>query len=363
MTTRNDKIDVIVPFLLPPFLGGTETVLKTLYDLSDEEMGLRYILPFAVKDHPLLPVFDGKNTEQIITPIRFKNLTLVKLWGIVYLLFFMLRPSTKYVVILSPKYIKYASMINKVRRRKLVIISWLHFSLTHEFTDVKEIFLLADYHLAISTGIKRQLVEIGVPEQRIFVIYNPIFKKEKTILHPETAEFVYTGRMQIGHQKNLGELIEALTLIGEANWHFTFIGDGIDMNAIQTKVHENGLQDKITFVGWVKDPWGEMPAISASILTSKYEGLPMALLEAISYGVPVIAPDIPTGPEDVISPDNGYLYEAGNVRQLANDMLDLIDNPDKFVPLKVKESIQKFYISAYYDTLQAAWTVIRRDEE
>ena len=59
----------------------------------------------------------------------------------------------------------------------------------------------------------------------------------------------------------------------------------------------------ITWHGWVDKPWEKINSASCTLLLSKFEGFPMVILESLSYGIPVISSDCPTGPEDLIIDD------------------------------------------------------------
>lgn len=65
-------------------------------------------------------------------------------------------------------------------------------------------------------------------------------------------------------------------------------------------------------------------------MSSRYEGMPMVLLEAMSYGLPVVSFACPCGPKDVISDgSDGFLCEDGNIKELANAVLILIRNAEQ----------------------------------
>ncbi|MGQ0911687.1 glycosyltransferase [Acinetobacter baumannii] len=117
-----------------------------------------------------------------------------------------------------------------------------------------------------------------------------------------------------------------------------------------------GIDHKIIFKGWFDQPWDYIEDASCLILASQYEGLPLVLAEAISYGIPCISSDCKFGPEDIIIPSvNGGLFEVGNVDQLAHMMEKFIENPFDFrssKEIEVKNSISKLYEENYFKNLK-----------
>ncbi|WP_349516863.1 glycosyltransferase [Leuconostoc mesenteroides] len=346
-------VDFIVPAFLPPYWGGTETVLKTLekkYSESpDKRIKINFIIPFNSTEGY---IFNNKQENHFYPTARFKSKRLVKLIGLLYLVNYFFRTKTDEIIIISPNIIdlaKFCSFFN----RKYKIVSWVHFSLSHRFSNRQKTFNKADYHMAISSGIKKQLVNMGIEKEKISVIYNPISKKEKTIPQSKVASFVYVGRVQFLKQKNLQELIRACSIFNEkvSEWNLSIFGDGSDIEMVKRLVSDLGLSEHIEFMGWSDDPWIDIDSATALIMTSTYEGLPMASLEALSYGIPVISSDIETGPDDEINPMNGKLYELGNVEKLAELMLELSNQNSFYSRDNVKKSIKKFYSDEYFSNL------------
>ena len=209
--------------------------------------------------------------------------------------------------------------------------------------------LSAHQYLAISTGIKRQLMELGITEDKIALIFNPIYRQEKVIANTATHNhFIYIGRLTFKKQKNLKELIDAFSLI-DRPYHVTLIGDGEDRPVIADYIKSKQLEDKIEITKhWVKDPWAEINNVDALVLSSAYEGFGMVLAEALSYGVPCISSNCATGPEDIIDDGvTGYLYEPSNVEALKDKILNIMDNKLSYTSSQLKASIDPMYIDNY----------------
>ena len=109
-----------------------------------------------------------------------------------------------------------------------VIFAWPHFSLEHK--KHAECVTWADYHLAISSGIARQMAARGVDEQRISLVYNPVAVKSTIIPAPapgEPAVFLYVGRMKFEGQKRIKDLLDGVSRL-KGEWRLHVIGDGSD---------------------------------------------------------------------------------------------------------------------------------------
>ena len=219
-----------------------------------------------------------------------------------------------------------------------------------------KLFKLCDYHLAISSGIQHQLQGLGISPHRIFLVYNPIDPQEKLIPRTNgyTKEFVYIGRLQSKGQKNLTELISILGATTAYPWHLRVIGAGDDEATLKRQAKDAGIAERITWLGWQSQPWAGLDEVDLLFLTSKFEGLPMILAEAMSYGVPCFSADSPTGPEDIIKDGaNGTLYTPGNVTQAHEKLVGFFEKKTTYLsPEEVQMTITKMYTQQYLATLK-----------
>lgn len=233
------------------------------------------------------------------------------------------------------------------------LFSWVHFSLAHK--KHADCIVHADYHLAISSGIKAQIAARGVDPQRIFTVFNPVERQARTIPRPAPGEgcaFLYMGRMKFEGQKRIKDLLDALSQV-KGEWRLHVVGDGSDMQRCQAYGRELGIDSRIVWHGWQADPWGyvreRIGSVSALLLTSAFEGLGMTLLEAMSYGVYCVSSDCPWGPADIIREGcNGELYKPGDLRCLQTISQRVVDDGVSADPHDIKQSIETFYVENYY---------------
>ncbi|MBU7003677.1 glycosyltransferase [Pediococcus pentosaceus] len=347
---KTNYVDVIIPFFTPPFIGGTETVIRSWekHLIGDiREVKARFINVFQYKQDDFLENYRG---SKISYGKLFSSQNLVKKMGLIYLIYHLSVTKADTIIVLSPKYIKLAFYIRKILKKKYKIISWMHFSLSRMFVNEREAFLLADYHFAISSGIKKQLQDFGVKSDKISVVYNPIKKVKKVVKVSARPRFLYVGRLEVKNQKNLNEMLKAIAEFKKSynDVLLEIWGDGIEREKLERIVRKLKIEDNVVFKGRVSNPWEKISEGTALLLTSTFEGLPMSILEALSSGLPVISSDIETGPRDEINNENGKLYKLGDIHQLVNKMEFVYTNPQKYPRKGVKESITKFYEENYY---------------
>lgn len=253
-------------------------------------------------------------------------------------------------------------LVNKARRKsgtRFVLFSWPHFSLDHK--KHADCITWADYHLAISSGIKQQMMARGIDEKEITVVYNPVSRKKEIIPGPETDEpavFLYVGRMKFEGQKRIKDLLEGLSR-AEGEWRLHVIGDGSDFEKCQAYGQTLGIDSRITWHGWQVTPWdvvkNDIRNVSALLLTSSFEGFPMTLLEAMSYGLPCISSDCMSGPRDMIKPGiNGDLYPPGDINRFVSLLNPVIAGKTRYNHNLIPATIDLFYDDVYFQNLQSA---------
>lgn len=113
------------------------------------------------------------------------------------------------------------------------------------------------------------------------------------------------------------------------DWKWLLCGDGPERDALDRAVREAGLSENIILCGSVKDMESMYRSAAMYVLTSEMEGLPMVLLEAKSYGLPIVSFDIETGPGDIVRDGvNGYLVPSGDTETMADRICRLIEETE-----------------------------------
>jgi glycosyltransferase involved in cell wall biosynthesis len=125
---------------------------------------------------------------------------------------------------------------------------------------------------------------------------------------------VAAGRLT--HQKGFDLLIDAFTPVALANpgWELHIYGKGPDRRMLQTMIRERGIGRQARLMGWTDRLDQVLSEAAVFALSSRYEGLPLVGIEAMSKGLPLVAFDCPRGPRELVRDEqNGYLVANGDV--------------------------------------------------
>ncbi len=166
-------------------------------------------------------------------------------------------------------------------------------------------------------------------QKRSIVIFNPVGQKiyasDRSLA---TQNIVTVGRME--KQKNHRMLIEAFSMISDAypEENLIIYGDGPLRNDLISYIDELGLSDRIKLPGNISDVDTALSKAKVFVLSSDYEGMPNALMEAMAMGVPCISTDCPCGgPKMLIeSEQQGILTPCKDATALSDKLRYILDN-------------------------------------
>ncbi|MFH1778036.1 MAG: glycosyltransferase family 4 protein [Candidatus Omnitrophota bacterium] len=114
---------------------------------------------------------------------------------------------------------------------------------------------------------------------------------------------------------------------------FILVGDGILRKKIEQRIRQYNLEGKIILTGWRRDVPEILSVMDVFVLTSKWEGLPVAIMEAMYMGVPVVANCVDGVQELVQDKVTGYLVSPGDIEGMANRVVELLANDKKRITL------------------------------
>jgi len=198
--------------------------------------------------------------------------------------------------------------------------------------------------------------------KRLMVIANPVEHKKPVIVKQKTdpaVTFLFLGR--IADHKGIFDLLEVIikeqsSLRGRSRF---LVGGNHEVDRLKKMIAEGGVEDIVEYIGWVQDDEKDHYFNSADyfILPTYHEGMPMTILEALSYGKPVISTPVGSIPEVIEHNSNGYLFPPGDKRQLQEILFEVINNPSKyacmrqeamnaakrFYPESIKTELEKLY--------------------
>jgi glycosyltransferase involved in cell wall biosynthesis len=136
----------------------------------------------------------------------------------------------------------------------------------------------------------------------------------------------------LNRRKGFDRLLRAWALLApdHPDWTVEIFGAGPGHDTLDALAHRLGLRRSVRLRGHSPKLLDELTRASLFAMTSRREGFPMVLLEAMSVGLPVVAYDCPTGPRDIVSDDvDGYVVPDGRTRLMAEALGRLMDDDDR----------------------------------
>lgn len=194
---------------------------------------------------------------------------------------------------------------------------------------IRRFYPWADGIITVADGVTDDLVQVaGIPREHIRTIYNPVVrpgldeKAHAPLDHPwfkpkEPPVLLAAGRLTA--QKDFPTLIQAFAKVHQTQpVRLLILGEGEDRPVLEELINALGLDEDVSLPGYAENPYAYMSRASAFVLSSRWEGLPGVLIEALYCGVPLIATDCPSGPHEILRGGRyGQLVPVGNVRALA----------------------------------------------
>lgn len=183
---------------------------------------------------------------------------------------------------------------------------------------------------AMMADLERSL---GVPASKLRRIYNPAPDAEalgdlRSCRNPfQDTERPIVACGRLSHQKGFDLLINAFRYIHQRvpNSHLYILGDGELRDDLETLIFEVGLSESVTLCGYVEERYIYFFNAELVVSSSRWEGLPNVLIEAIACGTPVIATDCPGGTREIIQPGkNGWLVNNGDAAALAETVAEYL---------------------------------------
>lgn len=229
-------------------------------------------------------------------------------------------------------------------------------SFLHKYVNaflIKKMFRKSDFFIAQSTGMKEDMiVTLGIPEDKIRVIFNPSFSlhnsdETSATVEKRKKEVLFVGSLK--EQKNVAFLLDSISELVHLRNDFVFniVGDGKLRADLESKAVDLQVESFVSFKGFSSNASAYYNTADVFVLGSWYEGFPNVLLEALSFGVPLVSVDCMSGPNDIIEEDiNGYLVKDYDSRDFALKIDRAIAKG--WDREKIKHTTQKFDFNNVY---------------
>ncbi len=194
--------------------------------------------------------------------------------------------------------------------------------------------LVAGCSRAVAAAVERHL---GVPRGRTISLDNIVdvdeidraSRQEPAIARPTGRKLVVSVGGLVD-QKDHDTLIRALAELGRSDVELWILGKGPNERQLERLTRSLGLGDRVRLTGFQSNPHAIVRQADLFVLSSRYEGLPNALLEAMIVGTPVVSTDCPYGPADLIELGRtGWLTPVGDVGALARGIEEALGWPEE----------------------------------
>lgn len=218
------------------------------------------------------------------------------------------------------------------------------------------LYRMADRVIALSEGVKENLISrYGVDEEAIDVIYNPVDLKhieaegereiEETNLFTDRKTILTAGRLVV--EKDHATLLRAFKKsIQLESSHLIILGEGELEEELKKLAESLGIEDRVSFVGFKKNPYAYMKRADVFALTSRTEGFGHVLVEALTLGVPIVSTRCNPGAEEILGEETyGMLAEVGDDTGFAQKLdraLSLTAEEREAIIAKGKARAQQF---------------------
>jgi len=191
------------------------------------------------------------------------------------------------------------------------------------------LYRYADWVTANTQGAVATL-STYVSREKIACIPNPVPKPETVFAQSVNSRIILAvGRLH--RQKAFDVLIEAFAIFSKQHeaWRLQIAGTGEERDSLVALANERGVSDRVDFLGYVDDVTDCFHRASFFVLPSRHEGQPNALLEAMTFGLPVIVTDGSPGPLEYVSDRiSGLVAPVEDTQKLAEALGVYADDPD-----------------------------------
>lgn len=214
---------------------------------------------------------------------------------------------------------------------------------------------------AVSRGVAQDLVEvIGIPGDKVRVIHNPVITPDLIARSREPLEddwfmpqsvpvILAVGRLD--PQKDYSALLEAFAALRSRRpARLMILGEGPLRGDLEAQAAELEIGDDVRLPGFVENPFAYMRSCAVYAMSSRFEGLPTVLIEALASGARIVSTDCPSGPFEILDGGrHGRLVPIGDIPALAQALTEALDDPsprpgpDSWRPYELDTVVRQYH--------------------
>jgi len=228
------------------------------------------------------------------------------------------------------------------------------------YTAMRKHYPKLEQLIAVSQGVADDVLDItGMSESHVSVVRNPTITPEmlaaanEPVEHPwlsaEGSVLRIMGVGRLTEQKDFATLIAAFARVhSQREARLIILGDGGLRSELIAQAASLGVEAHIALPGFQSNPWAWMSKASVFALSSRWEGSPNTLTEAMALGIPVVSTDCPSGPRELLDAGRiAPLVKMGDVDALASALLSVVAAPPR-------SEVLTEAVSAYHRDVSAA---------
>ncbi|MCH5279575.1 MAG: glycosyltransferase [Christensenellaceae bacterium] len=236
-----------------------------------------------------------------------------------------------------------------VRGLQTKYVCWLHSDadVYNEYGFQRQCRFIAVKSAAAIIAVNDRMAEQLERKYRIHditCILNPVDERllSKQIDYKlDSMRIISVGRLS--YQKNFELLADVAKLVFERHpeWRWDIYGEGGNRESIERRIEENGLAGRLNLMGAVSNIYERYPEYAMQVMTSRYEGFPMALLEGMACGLPLISFDMASVRRIIRDGKNGFLIMPHDVEGMAERICALIERPELRAEMSVQNELYR----------------------
>lgn len=232
--------------------------------------------------------------------------------------------------------IVYTPQCTNIRREE---VFWLYRAIEKILSHITNVII------SVNENDRMRIIQWGIIRSKVVTIPNGIdlklFSKQSNPANVKQTLGLVDGCplvMQVGrltYQKNPLAFVEGASLVVQEHQEvqFALIGEGPLKNEVETYIGELGINEYVKCFGWKDNACSLIPAADIISLTSRWEGSPYTLLEAMAWSRPVITTEVNGCPEMVKNEITGYLVPEGDVTTWSTFVIKMLNNPGKSIEM------------------------------
>jgi len=309
-------------------IGGAESSLRNLLKNFKEDTNHKM-------DHCVIYFHDGPNSLEIknlgITTYHVQGIISsydpIAIYRLLKLIYYKIKPDIIHSALWS------ANIISRVVGWlfKIPVICDLHCNYFHQgkFRNLLErvSLNLPCKLVAVSNSTKDSFEKYLKPAQKISVISNGINIKHIHEYKKDIKEFVIGSVGRLVPVKNYDVLLKAFALLNKSiNAKVYLVGDGPERKNLENLAKDLGIENQVKFYGSQNNAYEFYRNFDCFVLPSESEGMSIALLEALSFGLPIVTTHYKNSHDVIVDGINGFLVSHGNDHELSNAILRLYED-------------------------------------